>query len=103
MKLKNIPADITTKSIKEAQNEIKDIIDNLENTDTNLEESMEKYTRMVQLNNHIHSLHLYLYPSLVLFCLRKSSKDFSSPQAVQIFMLVLYVEIRFLNRLPSFL
>ena len=53
MKSKNIPSDIKAKSIKEAQNEIKDIIDNLENTDTNLEESMEKYTRMVQLNNHI--------------------------------------------------
>ena len=53
MKSKNIPSDIKEKSIKEAQNEIKDIIDNLENTDTNLEESMEKYTRMVQLNNHI--------------------------------------------------
>ena len=53
MKSKNIPADIRTKSIKEAQNEIKDIIANLENTDTNLEESIDKYTRMVQLNNHI--------------------------------------------------
>ena len=56
MKSKNIPSDIKTKSIKEAQNEIKDIIANLENTDTNLEESIDKYTRMVQLNNHIHSL-----------------------------------------------
>ena len=53
MKSKNIPSDIKVKSIKEAQNEIKDIIANLENTDTNLAESMEKYTRMVQLNNHI--------------------------------------------------
>ena len=54
MKSKNIPSDIKTKSIKEAQNEIKDIIANLENTDTNLEESIDKYTRMMQLNNHIH-------------------------------------------------
>ena len=53
MKSKNIPSDIKTKSIKEAQNEIKDIIANLENTDTNLDESIYKYTRMVQLNNHI--------------------------------------------------
>ena len=53
MKSKNIPSDIKAKSIKEAQNEIKDIIANLENTDTNLEESIGKYTRMVQLNNHI--------------------------------------------------
>ena len=53
MKSKNIPSDIRVKSIKEAQNEIKDIIANLENTNINLEESIDKYTRMVQLNNHI--------------------------------------------------
>ena len=53
MKSKNIPSDIKVKSIKDAQNEIKDIIANLEKTDTNLEESIDKYTRMVQLNNHI--------------------------------------------------
>ena len=53
MKLKNIPADISAKSIKEAQNEIKDIIINLENNETNLEESMDKYNRMMELNYHI--------------------------------------------------
>ena len=53
MKSKNIPADIKSKSIKEAQNEIKEIITNLENTKTNLEESMNKYNRMMQLNFHI--------------------------------------------------
>ena len=53
MKSKTIPADIKSKSIKEAQNEIKQIISNLENTETNLEESMDKYNRMMQLNNHI--------------------------------------------------
>ena len=53
MKSKNIPADIKSKSIKEAQNEIKEIITNLENTETNLEESMNKYNRMIQLNHHI--------------------------------------------------
>ena len=53
MKSKNIPADIKSKSIKEAQNEIKEIITNLENVETNLEESMNKYNRMMQLNYHI--------------------------------------------------
>ena len=53
MKSKNIPADIKSKSIKEAQKEIKEIITNLENTETNLEESMDKYNRMMQLNYHI--------------------------------------------------
>ena len=53
MKSKNIPADIRAKSIKEAQNEIKQIIGELENTETNLEDSIERYHRMIQLNYHI--------------------------------------------------
>ena len=56
MKSKNIPADIREKSIKEAQNEIKQIVEKLDNTETNLEESMESYTRMMYLNNHIQNL-----------------------------------------------
>jgi len=55
MKSKNIPADIKFKSIKEAQNEIKEIITNLEDNDTNLEESMDKYNRMMYLNEHIRN------------------------------------------------
>ena len=54
MKSKNIPADIRSKSIKEAQNEIKVIITKLENSETNLENSLEQYERMMQLNYHIH-------------------------------------------------
>ena len=53
MKSKNIPADIRTKSIKEAQDEIKQIIETLENTKINLEDSIEQYNRMIQLNHHI--------------------------------------------------
>ena len=53
MKLKNIPADISVKSIKEAQSEIKEIITKLENTETDLENSMEQYNRMIYLNLHI--------------------------------------------------
>ena len=53
MKSKNIPVDIRTKSIKEAQNEIKQIIKKLENTEVNLEDSIEQYDRMMQLNFHI--------------------------------------------------
>ena len=53
MKSKNIPVDIRTKSIKEAQNEIKQIIETLENTKINLEDSIEQYNRMIQLNHHI--------------------------------------------------
>jgi len=54
MKSKNIPADVKLKSIKEAQNEIKEIIDDLENKNVDLEESMDKYNRMLHLNNHIN-------------------------------------------------
>ena len=53
MKSKNIPADIKSKSIKEAQNEIKNIIVNLEDEKTDLKESLDKYNRMMQLNLHI--------------------------------------------------
>jgi exonuclease VII small subunit len=53
MKSKNIPADIKVKSIKEAQNEIKSIISKLEESETNLKDSIDKYNRMIQLNNHI--------------------------------------------------
>jgi len=53
MKLKNIPADISSKTIKEAQSEIKEIITKLENTETDLENSMEQYNRMIYLNFHI--------------------------------------------------
>ena len=53
MKSKNIPADIRAKSIKEAQNEIKEIIAKLEDTETNLKNSIEQYDRMLQLNYHI--------------------------------------------------
>ena len=53
MKSKNIPVDIRTKSIKEAQDEIKQIIETLENTKINLEDSIEQYNRMIELNYHI--------------------------------------------------
>ena len=53
MKSKKIPVDIKSKSIKEAQNEIKEIIENLESTETNLVESIDKYNRMMHLNYHI--------------------------------------------------
>ena len=56
MKSKNIPVDIKSKSIKEAQNEIHDIISYLENGETNLHESIDKYNRMIQLNHHIQDM-----------------------------------------------
>tara|TARA_B100001123_G_scaffold332921_1_gene375702 strand:+ start:1396 stop:1635 length:240 start_codon:yes stop_codon:yes gene_type:complete len=56
MKSKNIPADISKKTIKEAQNEINEIIEKLEDRETNLENVVEHYNRMIQLNHHIQRL-----------------------------------------------
>ena len=53
MKLKNIPEDIKVKSIKEAQNEIKGIIHELEDKETSIQDSIDRYKRMMQLNEHI--------------------------------------------------
>ncbi len=53
MKSKNIPEDIRVKSIKEAQNEIKEIIAGLESRELSLENSMEQYNRMLKLNYYI--------------------------------------------------
>ena len=53
MKSKNIPADIRVKTSKEAQIEIKEIILSLESGEKKLQDSMEKYNRMLLLNNHI--------------------------------------------------
>ena len=53
MIFKNIPEDIKVKSIKEAQDEIKVIIQELESSDENIQDSIDKYKRMMQLNYHI--------------------------------------------------
>ena len=53
MKSKNIPADIREKTLKEAQNEIKDIISMLEDSGIKLEDSLDQYNRVIQLNHHI--------------------------------------------------
>ena len=75
MKSKNIPADIRTKSIKEAQNEIKEIIKQLEDTETNLEDSMEQYNRMMLLNYHIQDKFRQKANEIKQSTLHKSKKD----------------------------
>ena len=52
MNSKNIPADIKSKSIEEAQKEVSEIIEILEKEE-NLENSIEKYHRLIILNNYI--------------------------------------------------
>ena len=52
MNPKNIPADIKNKSIEEAQKEVSEIIEILEREE-NLENSLEKYHRLMFLNKYI--------------------------------------------------
>ena len=52
MNSKNIPADIKRKSIEEAEKEVSEIIEVLEKEE-NLENSIEKYHRLILLNNYI--------------------------------------------------
>ena len=56
MKIENIPADIKSKSLKDAKNEINTILSKLENKDTNLEASIEDYKRLIQLNEHVDNM-----------------------------------------------
>ena len=56
MKTENILADIKSKSLKEAKNEINEILDKLENQSINLEDSLNDYQRLIQLNKHIDEL-----------------------------------------------
>ncbi len=56
MKTKNIPGSIKSKSLKEAKNEINDILNKLEKNDIDLDKSMDQYKRLVELNHHIDNL-----------------------------------------------
>ena len=56
MKNENIPADIKSKSLKETRYEIDRILGKLENLESNLEDSISDYQRLIQLNKHIDNL-----------------------------------------------
>ena len=56
MKFENIPADIKSKSLKEAKDEINRILSKLENQEDNLEDYQRNYLRLVQLNKYIDEL-----------------------------------------------
>ncbi len=53
MKIENIPADIKSKSLKEAKEEINEILNKLENQEANLQEYQSDYLRLVQLNKYV--------------------------------------------------
>ena len=56
MKNENIPADVKSKSLKEARDEINDILNKLESKEVDLANSIDDYKRLIQLNNHIDLL-----------------------------------------------
>ena len=56
MKHENIPADIKSKSLKEARHEINEILTKLENKELDLDKNEDIYKRLINLNKHIENL-----------------------------------------------
>ena len=56
MKNENIPADVKSKSLKEARDEIDAILIKFENQEANLDNSISEYNRLIQLNKHVDNL-----------------------------------------------
>ena len=56
MKNENILDDIKSKSLKETRDEIVTILTKLEKQETNLDESIGDYQRLILLNKHIDQL-----------------------------------------------
>ena len=56
MKNENIPANLKSKSIKEARAEIHEILNKLESKDIDLANSIDDYQRLIKLNKYIDSL-----------------------------------------------
>ena len=56
MKIENIPADIKSKSLKEAREEINKILTKLENKNLVFNDIEAEYRRLINLNNHVENL-----------------------------------------------
>jgi exonuclease VII small subunit len=56
MKNKNIQDDVKIKSLKEAKQEINDILNKLEKKDVNLDDSIEDFQKLIKLNKHVDYL-----------------------------------------------
>ena len=76
MNSKNIPADMENKSIEEAQQEVCDILELLEK-EVSLENSLDKYNRLLQLNNHIERRFKDKSKKISQLKIKKTSKFFS--------------------------
>ena len=56
MKIENIPAEIKSKSLKEAKDEIKQILAKLESSNLDLDSIEKEYKRLINLNKHVENL-----------------------------------------------
>ena len=56
MKSENIPADIKSKSLKEAREEINEILTKLEKENVDISSLETSYKRLIYLNNHVENL-----------------------------------------------
>ena len=56
MKNENIPADIKSKSLKEAKDEINEILAKLESKNLDFSNAETAYKRLLNLNKHVESL-----------------------------------------------
>ena len=56
MKIENTPADIKSKSLKEARDEINEILANLETKNLDLSNAENAYKRLLNLNKHVENL-----------------------------------------------
>ena len=56
MKTENILAEIKSKSLKEARDEINEILTKLESYGTELNSYSHEYQRLIQLNKHVEEL-----------------------------------------------
>ena len=56
MKTENIPAEIKSKSLKEARDEIEEILAKLETQNIDLSNTEKMYKRLLILNKHVENL-----------------------------------------------
>ena len=56
MKIENILADIKSKSLKEARDEINEILTKLESKNQDLDSIEDQYKRLMELNKHVENL-----------------------------------------------
>ncbi len=71
MKIENIPADIKSKSLKEARDEINEIIVKLESQNLDFNNVEKAYKRLINLNKHVENL------------FKIKSKELSSPKELK--------------------